>query len=182
MRWCVLAAMLAAGACRSTIASGQPAAIPEPVPVTRFDDRVAGFTQTSGFEDSTRLVVRDTSAWRRAWARLNARYVPQPPLPTVDFTRENVLIAAMGVRASGGFEIHLDSAIRKADAIEVIVRSVMPGDGCMVSATFTQPVDLAKIPATPLPVRFRERNVTASCERRDRIDFATPRNTHGERK
>lgn len=182
MRWRLLAALLAAGACRSTLASGQPAAMPEPVPLVRFDDRVAGFTQTSGFEDSTRLVVRDTSAWRRAWARLNARYVPQPPLPSVDFSRESVLIAAMGTRASGGFEIHLDSAIRNADAMEVVVRSVVPGDGCMLSATFTQPVDVAKIPANPLPVRFRERNVVASCERRDEVDFATPRNSHGERR
>jgi hypothetical protein len=159
--------------------------MPEPVPVVRFDDRVAGVTETSGFEDSTRLVVRDTSAWRRAWARLNARYIAQPPLPAVDFTRENVLIAAMGARSSGGFEIHLDSAVRKPGAIEVVVRSVAPGEGCMVSAAFTQPVDVAKIPASPLPIRFRERNVTASCERReqrDRVDFATPRNSQGERR
>jgi hypothetical protein len=181
MKLRLLGAVLAAGACRSTVVSGQPAAIPEPIPVTRFDDRIAGFSQTSGFDDATRLVVRDTTAWRSAWVRLNARFFPQPPLPTIDFSRETVLIAAMGERASGGFEIHLDSILRRPDAIEVSVRSVVPGDGCMLSATFTQPVDVAKIPASPLPVRFRERNVTASCTRRERVDFATPRKSHGDR-
>ncbi len=163
MRFGLLGIAIVTAACHGAFVGGQPAPNGEIVPITRFDDRVAGVAQTSGFDQPARLVVRDTSAWRQAWMRMNARFFPQPPLPSVDFQRETVLIAAMGARANGGFEIHLDSALRRADTIEVVVKSVAPGDGCMVSASYTQPVDVAKIPALPLPVRFREQMATLSC-------------------
>jgi hypothetical protein len=165
MRWRLFAAAAVIGACRSALAAGQPAAAPEPVQVSRFDDRIAGFSQTSGFRDAVRLVVRDTGSWRRAWAQMNARFFPQPPLPSVDFSRETVLLAALGARSSGGYEIHIDSAARLPDGVEVTVRSVLPADGCTVAAVYTQPVDVAKIPAGPLPVRFREQTASVSCRR-----------------
>jgi hypothetical protein len=165
VRWRLFAAVLTAGACHSAFASGQPALTAEPVKVTRFDDRVAGFSETSGFGEAVRLVVRDTSAWRRTWARLNAPFFPQPPLPQVDFSREMVLVAALGNRATGGFEIRIDSAVRRRDTIEVSIHWTSPGEGCLLAAVYTQPVDVAKIPAGPLPVLFREQNVRTSCRR-----------------
>jgi hypothetical protein len=97
--------------------------------------------------------------------RIDARFFPPPPLPVVDFSREAVIVAALGARSSGGHEIRVDSAVRAADAVEVTIRATSPGEGCVTAAVYTQPVDVAKIPAGPLPIRFREQTVAASCRR-----------------
>src|SRR3954454_4408402 len=49
-------------------------------------------SERSGMDRSVRLVLRDSTKWRLAWARLDES--PAPPL--VDFSNQMVIIAAMG--------------------------------------------------------------------------------------
>jgi len=155
---------VAAVGCRAAFAGGQPVpASREPVPLTRFDNRVAGSSEYSGYREETRVIVRDTVAWRQAWARLNAGKFPQPALPQVDFDREAVVVAAMGGRPSGGYEISIAGASPSADTLDIAIRTTSPGNGCAVSASTTQPVDVAKIPARFRRVRFRQIDSVITC-------------------
>lgn len=131
--------------------------------MTRFDDRVAGFAEFSAYADSARIIVRDSTSWRSAWNTINSGMVPQPQLPVVDFQREAVVVAAMGARPSGGYRISLEGASEGGGAVEITVRSTRPGGQCLVEAVNTHPVDVAKITATNLPIRFRELNDVVTC-------------------
>jgi hypothetical protein len=133
------------------------------LPVTRLHAEPYSFAYYSGMTDSVRLAVRDPGQWQQVWSAIEHGSSPATAAPQVDFAREMVLVAALGTRNSGGFSIYVDSAYQRSDHVEVVVRKVSPGKQCGVTGALTQPVDLARIPATSLPVRFRERSVAHDC-------------------
>jgi hypothetical protein len=155
--------------CRAAFAASQPAQPPsvrETIPLTRFAAQPNAYVEYSGVGDSLRAVVRDTTEWRRMWTRINAPFIPQPSLPRVDFQHEMVVVAAMGRQPTGGYDIVIERATEDSVGIEILVRRTVPGERCLTSAAVTRPVDLARIPVTAKPVRFRERAEVSPCGER----------------
>lgn len=148
----------------SQFASAQSAETP--VPVERFRGGATAFTSYSGLTDSMQVVLRDSVAWRQLWQRINSPFLPQPPLPAVDFGRDMVVVTALGNRPSAGYDVVIERADVDTSGVEVAVRRTLPAAGCPVAAVETQPVDLARLPATDRPVRFRERSITTPCAAR----------------
>ncbi|HWH53346.1 MAG TPA: protease complex subunit PrcB family protein [Gemmatimonadaceae bacterium] len=136
---------------------------PVPVPVDRLRDGDHAYTTYSGIADSTSVVVRDSATWRQLWTELTRPFVPPPPLPTIDFAREMIVVAALGSRPTAGYDIVIEGAARDSTGLEVAVRRTSPGAGCPVLAVVTQPVDLARVPTLAVVTRFRERTVVTPC-------------------
>jgi hypothetical protein len=157
-----LIASIGAAACGPVFAAAQPGDR-APIPIVRLTTDRAAFSTYSGFGDSLRTVIRDSVLWRQVWRQIHRPYVPQPEVPRIDFDREMVILAAMGTRRSGGYGVVIEGAERDSAAIEVDVRSTSPAAGCPVESVMTQPVDVARIPASARTVRFRERRVVTSC-------------------
>ena len=124
----------------------------------------ATYTLSSAIDEEELFVVRDEAAWRDAWQRLHGRSRQAPPLPAVDFAHEMVAVAAMGQRMSGGYAIRLERAFREGRAIVIVVRREKPGHGCIVAMASTQPVDLARLPASPDAVEFRIEDSAQDCD------------------
>ena len=85
-------------------------AIPEgamSVPIRRDDNAVSLFQGNSGMTDSARVVIRNEADWRRTWAQLIGHITPAPEAPPVDFTKEMVIVAAMGTRPTAGSMIRI---------------------------------------------------------------------------
>lgn len=122
------------------------------------------FAYYSGLDDSARFVVRDAASWRARWDAINREMQPAPPVPAVDFSREMVVVAALGRRPSGGWSIVVDSAVWRGDAVEVFVRQLAPGRGCFTTAAISSPVDVVRVPRRDAPVRFREQVVREDCD------------------
>lgn len=137
-----------------------------PVGLTRFRSAAQSFTQFSGIDDSTRLVIRDSTTWRRYWSAIHRPFIPAPPMPAVDFSREMIVLVAMGTRPTAGFDIRIDSVLAEAGRMVVSVRRQAPGSGCAVPAVVTQPVDIVRLPASDAPVWFAERGEQTECPRR----------------
>lgn len=109
-------------------------------------------------------MIRDATAWRAAWAELWAHVAPEPPLPTVDFARERVVLAALGERPTSGYQILMDSARTTADGgVVVHVRTISPGARCGVFHVLTQPVERARLPRVSGPITFRDQAVVVDC-------------------
>jgi hypothetical protein len=170
-----MAALALLGGCSPTVraqrasaspGSGVRAAASRAVPVRRLRPERATFEYYSGIGDSLRTVIGDEQHWREVWARIHRDERPIPPVPAIDWSRELVIVAALGRRSSGGFAIRIDSAYQRADTLEIVVRTEMPGRNCMLTAAFSQPVDLARLPrpAAALPVRFRESTHAEPCD------------------
>lgn len=135
----------------------------EPITITRLRAGPYAFAYNSGIADSARLTVRSQAEWLQAWSALWRNTSPVPPPPPMNFGREVVVVAALGQRSSGGYSIYVDSAYQRAGHVEVVVRKVSPGAGCVTTAALTEPVDVAVIPVTGQPLQFRERATVHEC-------------------
>ena len=128
------------------------------------------FTAFSGIGENLRVVIRDHDAWRDMWKRihsLNQGYGSVrelPPLPEIDFSEEMIVVAALGGRPSSGYAVIVDNAYQRDDRLEITVRTVSPGRGCMSLAVVTAPVDVVRLPKTERSVVFRETEIAHDCE------------------
>lgn len=124
---------------------------------------MVGYRHTSGFDTRQRFVVRDSVAWATTWTTLLGSHSPKPPLPSVDFSREMLVVASMGIRSSGGYTVGIDSAFVARDTVFFRVRETSPGPRCGTTAALTSPVGLARVERSELPVGFETASIVSEC-------------------
>lgn len=118
---------------------------------------------TSGITRRERIVVTDSAQWARLWPDLVGARSPVPALPAVDFSREALVIAAMGQQNTGGYSVSIDSAFMKADTITLVVTEMRPGPSCGTLAMLTAPVALARVRRSRVPIRLIEQSTVVAC-------------------
>ncbi len=101
-------------------------------------------------------VVRDDAAWQRLWAQHTANVQPQPAPPTVDFSRQCVIVAWMGHRSTGGYAIAISKVVIdwREDATVTIQRT-SPPPGSITTQVITNPVAMVIVPRFGGTVRER---------------------------
>jgi len=108
--------------------------------------------------EERREVITDTDMFETRWNELysHRREVPDPP--SIDFEERVVVFAALGQRPTGGYGITLDRAVHDADegVVELTVREVRPGQGCMVTQALTFPYLLATVDVVDASYEFVE--------------------------
>jgi hypothetical protein len=117
--------------------------------------------QYSGILERRRAIIRDPDQWSRFWRE--ARGTNPADLPEVDFSREMVIVAAMGRRSTGGYRITIDSIARSeaGDGLRVVVREVSPGAHRMRSQALTAPIAAVRVARSDDVVTFEERTEIA---------------------
>ena len=115
-----------------------------------------------GISQRARLVIRDRAEFNELWQQIMRQVSDKPPLPEVDFSREMLIVAAMGFQPSP-YEIIIDSACEVDNQLEVLVR-ITKFDWCgAIAGLLPETVDIVRLPKTDLPVVFRETEVTSDC-------------------
>ena len=117
----------------------------------------------SGIEDRRRVVIRDPAAWAELWADLAARVQPAPEVPEIDFGASMVIVAAMGQRTSGGYEVSVEEVAEKDGKLYARVLETSPGAACMTITVMTAPVVAAVVPRRAGPVAFVESELALPC-------------------
>lgn len=151
------------------IAGGVSASLQQngtPLPITPLEKMTGprwSLMNNSGIRDSARSVIRDQKTWRVVWKRVNPG-LNNSPLPAVNFSKDMLIVAALGRRGTGGYGIIVDKAYRVGKKVKVEVLSISPGKGCMLPQALTEPVDIVRIPRTNLPVTFIEIERIHDCE------------------
>jgi len=97
----------------------------------------------SGLRSALRAVVQDSAAFREIWERATLGH---RPLPASDFTRDMVIVAAMGARSSTGHAIHIQSVRAEGPALQVRVLLAPAAPGCGRGMMETYPVDIVRAP------------------------------------
>lgn len=115
-----------------------------------------------GSDNAFRLVIKNRDEFRDFWKRLTAPIAPGnwvPPLPEIDFSKEMLVVAAMGPRPSSGYVIMVDGACEVDGHVEVFISNVdTPVCGAQLGV-LTAPADVVRLPRTDLPIVFRETQV-----------------------
>lgn len=161
----------------------QPDSGGTPVRVTQLGPERSGprwsYQDSGCLSSPARIVIRDRETWDKQWKQMvagpacgvsfsreaNGTIVPTPlpAPPDIDFSREMIIVAAMGPRPTGGYAIIVDSAYERSDKLEIIVRSISPGS-CGVWTMETQPVDIVRIAKSERPIVFREIKAVLECK------------------
>lgn len=137
---------------------------PAGLPLRRFPpEAVNAFGLSSGIYEPRRIEIRSAPEWEGQWRRLTARQGHPPPPPAVDFTRDMLLMAAMGPRSTGGYRVVIDRVLPRSEQLEVFVREISPGPRCGTIQAVTSPVDIVIVPATPRSVRWIVEQEVADC-------------------
>jgi hypothetical protein len=72
----------------------------------------------------------------------------------VDPSNEQILVAGMGPRRTGGYQINVERVIETEDGVWVEVSQTGPDSNCHVTMAETEPGHLAVIPRSDKPVEF----------------------------
>jgi hypothetical protein len=156
-RLLVMLFMVAACRARSDVDSGGSSAMQ----IRQFPE--LGDVQYSGVRERLRVVIRDSASWNAQWRQLTATLSPSPAVPGVDFSREMVVVAAMGTQRSGGYSIHIDSVSARNGRLSVVVREVSPGKNCMTTMALTSPAVAVRVSRRDEEASFVEQSVTNDC-------------------
>jgi len=134
------------------------------VPVVRLRSEPYSFAFYSGLDKPDRIVIRDPVTWQVVWKDVWRGFSEVTPLPAVDFSREMILVAALGAHSTGGYGIMIDGANEAANGgLNVTIRSISPLN-CLVTEAFTQPIDIARLPIRTGRVEFTERSEVHQCQ------------------
>lgn len=92
--------------------------------------------------------LRDAQALERAMVQPGL--LTQAPAPSVDFTRESVLLLEMGSQPTPGYGMELRRAEFEQGALEVHVRWVAPSADAILPQMLTSPCIVVKVPRTDI--------------------------------
>ncbi|MEJ7810351.1 MAG: protease complex subunit PrcB family protein [Gemmatimonadaceae bacterium] len=168
-RRAALALAFVTAACSDNGAQGDVTTAPDvpanasTVASTPFDQTLALFVSYSGLSARQRLAIRDGASWSALWTTLSTDVSPRPAVPAVDFSRDMILLAAMGEHRSGGFGIAIERVQLADGQLYVTVRETSPGAGCMTTQAITRPLTAVLVPRGDYDVRFVERSTTSKC-------------------
>jgi hypothetical protein len=123
-----------------------------------------------GPDAPTFTTIRSERDWREFWPQIETRMARDMdqrdphPLPPIDFTRQILLVAALGMKPTGGFSVSIRSVVEDSSRITVNVVAVSPGKNCMVTLTTTNPIALILIAKTSKPVQFSTTRAELPCD------------------
>lgn len=115
-------------------------------------------------DSARRLVIKNRVEFSNFWKQLTARALPNsvPPLPEIDFSKEMVVVAAMGQRPSSGYWIVIDGACEVDGRVDVFVSSLEDVSCAGVFPVVTYPADAVRLPRTDLPIVFHETQLSCT--------------------
>ena len=151
--------LLVALAASSQSAQAQVAATPVPDVMKLSGPRTSYLK--GGISQRARLVIRERDEFNELWNQIMRPVSNKPPLPEVDFSREMIIVAAMGQQTSL-YDIVIESACEVDNQLEVLVSTDFLK--CGLQLGMTEPLDIARLSKTDLPVVFRETEVTSDCK------------------
>lgn len=120
----------------------------------RGEDSGAGLLEPREYLSVPKGNPNPPTGWLAFWGDHND--TPPSAIPYVDWAREMVLVAAVGVRTEAGDSVEVRRVLSTGDGTQVELFERVPGDFCSPAAREHYPVHIIVAPRTVLPIRFSE--------------------------
>ena len=110
-------------------------------------------------------VIRDQQTWQSLWPAIWGSS-PAPPPPAVDFSRESVVLAAMGETPDACFRTHIVQIAADSSRALIQVEHRRPPPSCVCPAVIGHPVHVVRTERLPAATQFSSRQVVTgdSCK------------------
>ena len=157
---CLSIVFLFAG-CQNSSSPTEPPTLP---PDTRLQTVIEA--QNTGIPQRRGEIVLTEDRWQEVWAEIHAGSgTPGMPAPTIDFSTEMVILAAMGDEPDSCWKIQITDARSEVVKISVSVAETRPPLSCACPAVVIQPVHVVRAPREELPgeFSFRRSVIGAGC-------------------
>jgi hypothetical protein len=118
----------------------------------RGEESGAGLQEPKAFFSVPEGNPNVPSDWLAFWLSHNG--TRPPSIPHVDWAREMVLVAAVGVRSEAGDSVEVRRVIQTGEATQVVLFERVPGNFCSPAARDHRPFHIVVAPRTLLPIRF----------------------------
>lgn len=142
MNWLFLAmlAMLALPGCAGITSAGSEAITPVETLYTS--------SQCGGLDQPEVVWIADAGTWRQRYAQMMSLQITPPLLPVVDFSRDGVLLIAMGQQTTGGYGLSLSgtTATVQDGVLTMRVEWREPRPGYAQTQVMTSPCLVVKLP------------------------------------
>ena len=122
--------------------------------------RVLETGEYSNIQEATHEIINSEADWQEWWQRHNTvrefvdgqERIPAPP--EVDFSKETVLIATLGMRSTGGYAVEFADVKTEGEMVVAKLKTKSPGPDDMVTMALTAPYAIIAIPKHEGPVKF----------------------------
>ncbi|GGN65525.1 hypothetical protein GCM10010112_26960 [Actinoplanes lobatus] len=111
-------------------------------------------------------VVRDADEWARHWAKSSSGSSFGPPAAAVDWQTEMCVVAALGTRPSGGYQVLINTIEVVGGGLTVVAWEIRPGN-CVVTCALTHPFHAVATPARTAPASLIKLVAEQDCEATD---------------
>lgn len=103
----------------------------------------------SSLKDQTEEQYHDSAAFQAAWTKIYTGQGSTPALPNIDFTKNTVVMYAIGEKKTNGWSIRVDHAGADGAGYTVGFTVNQPGNNCSRSGNeTTDPFIVASVPTT----------------------------------
>jgi hypothetical protein len=135
------------------------------------------YDDTGGIADSLRRVITDAAAWQQVWDGATSRRPTPPPIPSVDFENEMIILVAAG-RMRVGSSIQVDSvgirelSTAEGDTEDFLVVSVRTVEACSAFESDVYPLEIVRVTKFEGGVRYVESSEPGpGCGGQDDLDL-----------
>lgn len=82
----------------------------------------------------------------------------------VDFAKDMLIASFQGLRATGGYGIEIIKITETANNLEVYIKDVSPGPGCIVTQALTSPYHIVKLQKSDKEAVFKIEKTVNNCQ------------------
>lgn len=108
--------------------------------------------------------VRNSREWQQSWEQLESGRRSQPPILAVDWEADMVIVFALGVRGSGGFDARIERLSTDQETMHVFACGQRPGPSCVTTQALTNPYHAITTGRRELPLRLVRRVGIVECD------------------
>ena len=125
------------------------------VPITRvLNDKY------SGIRTQREELIASQARWQTVWDEIMSTRSPKPALPSVDFSRDVVILAALGQSGDACRGIAVEDVDHVSELLRVSIKETRSPSSCVCPPVAVQPVDVVTVPRRSTTAVFSRRSVT----------------------
>ena len=109
----------------------------------------------SGIREVKEEVVKTADEWNKMWKQ-HAAAGDSDKIPAVDFSKEMVVVAAMGTKRTGGYTIEIVGVEPKDKTLKISVKKTEPPPDAITIQALTAPFHFVAVPKSNLKPEFVE--------------------------
>jgi hypothetical protein len=117
-----------------------------------------------GFIEKENRIITSEEELKSVWNQAFKNYSKKEPLPEVDFSKNIVVLVALGERNAGGYSIKVKNAVPTKAGILVTVEETSPGKTCMLTTAMTYPYQIVQLNTTNKKITFSANAIVAECD------------------